>query len=435
MNRAVETAFLPAALELEQSPASPAGRATMAAISLLFVLAVGWATIGHVDIVAVAPGRVIASGQSKTIQPLEIGQVVAIEVQEGMSVKAGDVLIRLDPEIARAELARVSEALEDAEEDVKRFRLLAEWAAQAESHHTSAVDDASVAPLLRETWAEHVARLAVFDKEQGRLSAAKESAEQGVAKLAAILPIIEQRASDQRRLVKKELLSEADYLDTEQRRLETRHDLNAQRARVRELAAAIIEVDARAAEAHRAFARSVSDQHEQARRQIDELTQERLKARSRLEARTIRSPVDGTVQQLAVNHLGAVVTPAQSLMVVVPSDGMLEVDATLENKDVGFVGVGQKAMVKIDAFPFTRYGMIDGQVVGLSDDAVADEQRGMVFKMRVRLERADIQVNEKLVPLSPGMTVIVESKTGERRLIEYVLSPLLRYRDESVRER
>ena len=122
-------------------------------------------------------------------------------------------------------------------------------------------------------------------------------------------------------------------------------------------------------------------------------------------------------------------------MVIVPQDDALEVEAILENKDIGFVQVGQKTEVKVDTFPFTKYGTIPGEVVGLSNDAVSDEQKGLVYKMRVLMERSAIEVNSNWVPLVPGMTVTVESKTGTRRMIEFFLSPLLRYRHETGRER
>lgn len=433
MTARLENAFLPAAIELEQTPASPSGRATMVAIVALFVLAVAWAAIGRVDIVAVAPGKLIASGKSKTIQPLEIGQVAAIEVYDGQRVERGQVLIELDATIARAELHRLEAAMEAAARDSGRFDTLLRWAKGADA--APPAKQTSVDAQLRDTWDEYRARIEVLHRERDRLIAEKASVAAQAAKLSAILPIIERRAEDQRRLVDRQLLAEKDYLDMEQRRLETQHDLRSQRARVRELDAAIVELDARVEVQTSEFIRRVVDEREEAIREHTALNQEHIKARSRLDAKTIRSPIDGTVQQLAVHHRGAVVTPAQALMVVVPSGASLEVEATLENRDIGFVEVGQPVEVKVDAFPFTRYGSIDGSVVGLSSDAVADDRKGMVFTMRVELEQSEIDVNGDTVPLSPGMTVSVEAMTGKRRLIEYVLSPLLRYGDESVRER
>lgn len=177
------------------------------------------------------------------------------------------------------------------------------------------------------------------------------------------------------------------------------------------------------------------ERQEEALRRASSVEQELLKARARARAQTIVAPVGGVVQQLVVHNVGAVVTPAQELMVLVPEDAALEVEAALENKDIGFVNVGQSAEVKIDAFPFTKYGSLEGVITDLSGDAIPDEQHGLVYKVRVQLAEDHIRVNGRPVKLAPGMTVSVEAKTGTRRLIEYFLSPLLRYRDESVRER
>ncbi len=173
----------------------------------------------------------------------------------------------------------------------------------------------------------------------------------------------------------------------------------------------------------------------EAERKAASLTQERVKADSRQRLMTLVAPVDGTVQQLAVHTVGGVVTEAQVLMVVVPTDEALEVDAFLENKDIGFVRAGQEAVVKIETFPFTRYGTVAATVAHVSDDAIADEKKGLIYSARARLARTSIRVDERMVNLSPGMAVTVEIKTGQRRVIEYFLSPLLQYQDESLRER
>jgi hemolysin D len=233
----------------------------------------------------------------------------------------------------------------------------------------------------------------------------------------------------------QKLLPEQHYLEAEQDRLEMSHDLRSHQGHVAELEAGIRELEARVEFAKSEFRRQVLERHEEASRRQAAVRQELIKAETRTRAHTISAPVDGVVQQLAIHNVGAVVTPAQELMVIVPQDGALEVEAFLENKDIGFVEVGQQAEIKIDTFPFTRYGTLAGRVVDLSKDAVADEHKGLVYKMRVVMESSQIRVNGKPVALSPGMSVSVESKTGTRRMIEFFLSPLLRYADESVRER
>ncbi len=165
------------------------------------------------------------------------------------------------------------------------------------------------------------------------------------------------------------------------------------------------------------------------------IEQEIIKATVRKNAQTLRSPVDGVVQQLAVHTLGGVVTPAQELMMIVPEEESLEVEAMLENKDIGFVEEGQTAEVKIDAFPFTKYGTIDGTLIDISNDAILDEVKGLMFKTQVSLQQSLMQIGKRQVQLTPGMSVTVEIKTGTRRVIEFFLSPLLRYKQESIRER
>lgn len=400
----------------------------------LDVLAIGWASLGQVDIVAVAQGRIIPSGHSKIVQPLEIGTVTAIHVNEGQAVHAGEVLIELDARSARADLDRLTREQDTAARDVARYRQIADWLAHdtaPDAGQLRAIDD----PLLRRQWREFQDKLAMLARERAQHVAEQHSASEQVAKLEAVLPIIARRAKDQKGLARQKLLPEQQYLEAEQARLESVHDLRTQRSRVTELDAATRQLDARIAFTRSEFHRQTLERLEEAEQRRDAATQEVIKAQTRLKALTLTAPVDGVVQQLAVHTIGAIVTPAQQLMVIVPKEEALEVEATLENKGIGFVAVGQPAEIKVDTFPFTKYGTLPGEVVDLSNDAVVDEKKGLVYTMRVAMQRSEIEVNGKPVRLVPGMTVSVEVKTGKRRLIEFFLSPLLRYAKESARER
>ncbi|MCB1800108.1 MAG: HlyD family type I secretion periplasmic adaptor subunit [Gammaproteobacteria bacterium] len=434
MSRQLETAFLPAALEIERTPASPVGRAIIWTIAAVFVAAVVWAALSKVDIVVVAPGRVIPSGHSKAVQALEIGTVKRIHVAEGQHVETGDVLIELDPDSAAADVANLLAQRDAGALESARLQRLAEWLAQ-DTVPATADPAGNEDTLLLRRWREHRDKVSVLHTERDRRSAEQRTATQQVEKLRAIMPIVSRRASDHKNLSEQKLLSEQEYLHTEQARLERLHELRMYQSRVDELAAAIEEIDARIALTRSEFARQVSEGLDEVERRRATIEQELIKAQTRLKAQTITAPVAGVVQQLAVNSVGAVVTPAQMLLVVVPRNEMLEVEAMIENKDIGFVEPGQEVAIKVDAFPFTRYGSIGGWVLGIANDAVPDETRGLVYTMRVALERSQIAVNGHPVELGPGMTVSVETKTGTRRLIEFFLSPLLRYKDESVRER
>ena len=149
----------------------------------------------------------------------------------------------------------------------------------------------------------------------------------------------------------------------------------------------------------------------------------------------LRAPVAGTVQQLAIHTEGGVVTPAQVLMAVVPSGDTLEVEATVLNKDIGFVRPGQKVTIKIESFPYTRYGYLTGSVHSVSHDAAQDEKLGLVFPARVRLDKATLLIDGVQVKLTPGMALSVEIKTGKWRVIDYLLSPLQQHTTEALRER
>jgi len=181
--------------------------------------------------------------------------------------------------------------------------------------------------------------------------------------------------------------------------------------------------------------RQLLDQQSLASQKAASLEQELIKAEQRGRLMHLTAPVAGTVQQLAVNTVGGVVTPAQPLMVIVPKDNMLEVEAMLPNKDIGFVNPGQDAEVKVETFPFTKYGTLHGKITQVSSDAIQDEKLGLIYSTRVKLSKDTLRVENKMVRLTPGMAVTVEVRTGTRRVIEYFLSPLMQVTSESLRER
>ena len=439
-----EAEFLPAALALRETPVSPAPRAAMWLLMAFAAIALLWSVFGHVDMVATARGKIVPGDRSKVIQPIDTAKVVAIHVRDGQAVKAGQVLVELDATEATADRARIAGDLADARLQAARARAL--LAAMTEDGSPSLLGfpdprDVGAERLARERrllagqFDEYRGKLDRVDAEIARREAELASTRQVVAKLEQTAPIARRRAADFKGLVEQKFISEHGYLEKEQLRIEQEGDLATQKSRLDELAAALREGRqqraALVAESRRLTLESLAE----AERKAASLTQERVKADSRQRLMTLVAPVDGTVQQLAVHTVGGVVTEAQALMVVVPTDEALEVDAFLENKDIGFVRAGQEAVVKIETFPFTRYGTVAATVAHVSDDAIADEKKGLIYSARARLARTSIRVDERMVNLSPGMAVTVEIKTGQRRVIEYFLSPLLQYQDESLRER
>lgn len=447
-----EIEFLPAALEIQEKPPSPAGRATAIAIMIFFALAVLWACIGEIDIVATAQGKIIPSGRVKIIQPLEIGVVREIHVQEGQPVTVGDPLIELDATAMRADLDQLEEELFDARLDTSRYRQLvtvtdpngnAETQAQQlvlelEPELAAALDNNTrqlQQQMLNSQWYQYHAKRAAIDHNIESRTADLAATTDQIKKFQGTLPLITRRVNALKQMVERQLGPEQAWLELEEQRLVQQQDLAALHNNARQIQASINEARQQRIALVSEFRGGIFSQLAETRRRIEQLNQQRIKAAQRTDLQTITAPVTGVVQQLSVHTLGGVVTPAQELMKIVPRGQVLEVEAWILNKDIGFVDAGQTAEIKIETFPFTKYGTIDAEIIDVSDDAVADEERGLVYAGKIRMAKSTIRVGNKTVNLTPGMAVTTEVKTGKRRLIEYVLSPLLRYKNESLGER
>ena len=436
-----EAEFLPAALSLQETPVSPAPRKAMWALIAFALLALLWSIFGRIDIVATAQGRIVPNDRTKTVQPIETATVRKILVSDGQRVKAGDVLIELDATMAQADKERVQGELGAARLQVSRGRSMLsiiESGRTAVLQRPEGVSDrqyGEAQALLSGQIAEYVSKVQRVGAELSQREAELRSTQELVRKLEQTVPLSQQRAADFRNLLQQNLVARHAYLEREQIRLEQEGDLATQRSRVREIEAAIAEVVSRRRELASEMRRATLDSITDGEARGATLEQELIKTQSRDRLMRLLAPVDGTVQQLAVHTVGGVVTPAQPVMVVVPSENPLEVEAFVENKDIGFVRPGQVAEAKIETFLYTKYGTIPATVSTVSHDAINDEKRGLIYSARVKLSRSTILVDGTEVNLSPGMVVTVEIKTGKRRVIEYFLSPLIQHSRESLRER
>lgn len=428
--------FLPAVLEIQQAPPSPIGRALIWTIVAAFTAAVLWATFGWIDIVATAQGKIIPSGYSKVIQPYEAGVIAAIHVQDGQAVQQGDVLIELDATLNRADRDRVSNEQRAAKVDAARLRALIKGEAAFDA--PADADQAYVGlqlQLLRDQLAEYQAKVAATQHLVDQRQAALEQTNENILRLEATVPMEVERAEAYKKLLEHEAVTKMDFLQAEGQRIDKAQELAGQKKKLQQDRAALAE-----AEKHYQAMVSEFQQNKQAELSVLEtkvasLAQEVTKAGQKAGLQRLMSPIDGVVQQLAVHTVGGVVTPAQQLLIVVPRDHPLEVEAQVENKDVGFVKEGQPVEIKVETFQFTLYGTVSGHVLTVSNDAAPIENVGLVYPTRVSMDRSVIHVEGKQVNLSPGMAVTVEMKTGQRRIIEYLLSPLLRSAQESLRER
>lgn len=408
-----EAEFLPAALALQAEPVSPVGRLVAYVLMALVVAVVAWSTLGEVDIVANATGKIIPSARTKTIASVEVASVRAIHVQEGQSVKAGDVLIELDASATEAEHDKAEGVHGDALLQVARAKALiaAVIAGQAPKmapvRGVPATQWKAEEQHLQGQYQDFAAKLQRFDGDISRYSEA--------------LPLATQQAEDYKALSQAHDVAPHAYLQKEQARLEL----------VGQLRDAHNQRDALIAETKKLAYDAITEGEKQA----SDAQQDARRAGSHNRLLKLTAPVDGTVQQLTVHTVGGVVPAAQALMQVVPQEQTVEVEATLENKDIGFVKEGQRAAIKVEAFEYTKYGTVPGTVSHVSRDAVQDEKRGLLYTTRIALDRRSLPVEGRDVPLSAGLSVNVEIKTGSRRVIEYVLSPLMQHGRESLHER
>ena len=457
---AEELAFLPAALEIVESPPSPVGRAIGATIILISGIALAWASFGQIDIVASAQGRIVPSDRVKVIQPMEIGVVRTLLVEDGQKVKAGDVLVEIDPTINEAEarqarhdlkitqldIARLRAALAENEDPIEAFR------PPADANPQQVADERR---FLESQVAEQRAKVSSLDRQRQQKEAEVEATGATVAKLEAMIPVVQQRYDIRKQLASMELGSKLQYLEMLQALTEMQQELKVQQnnKRVGEAAAAAI-IESRA-QAVAEYRRGLSDELGKMIQKENGLAEALVKAEQKTKLQALKAPVDGTVQQLAVHTVGGVVTPSQELMMVVPANSRLEIEADIPNRDIGFIQPGQEAEIKVDTFNFTKYGLIHGHVLSMSQDSIkrqkpdptkdkpasalndSSEPAGqeMVYRARLSLDQTDMLIDGKRVRLSPGMAVTAEVKTGARSVLSYLLSPILRSHQESMRER
>jgi hemolysin D len=459
-----DLAFLPAALEIVERPPSPLGRAIAYILILLFSIALAWACLGRVDIIASAKGKIIPSERTKVIQPFETGVVRAINVRDGQVVKAGEVLVELDPTMNEADWRHLETDLAAARLDTSRLQ-----AALGDGDPMTNFKPPEDAPpdlvaverkFLLDQVAEQDAKLAVLERQREQKAAERETISATINKLDASLPILQERVEMRKTLYEHESGSKATYFELLQTLVEEQHDLDVEQHRYVEATAALAAIVEQRVQTQEQYRRERLDELAEAERKAHGLSEDLLKARHRAALQLLTAPVDGTVQQLAVHSIGGVVTPAQTLLVLVPLDSHLEIEAMVQNRDIGFVHTGQDTEIKVDAFNFNRYGLIAGKVVSISPDAITQQEpqnksgtneqnasddtsddtsepsgQELAYAARVSLAHTQMQVEDKLVDLSPGMAVTVEIKTGSRRIISYLLSPLLRYSHDSLRER
>jgi hemolysin D len=476
--------FLPAALEILETPPSPLPVALTWTLCAFCALALAWSFIGRLDVHAVAWGKIEAIGRAKVVQPLDPGLVAAYHAENGLHVKAGELLVELDPAESQAETIAAAEGLAASRAEASRRRVAIETVTPLESGALKPGDKTSdalpvkpptirfaadIPPLVRaREMAVIIADLGQLrdtlnnlDKQMAQKAATRRKIEASIAFQNTLIKTLEGRVYMRQSAIRLDVGTKVNLYDAMESLQKSQSQLASDNGQLIETDAAMEEIASQKVKAVALFMAENEGKLAEAERKADEMAQQHAKASARLARMKLVAPVEGTLQQVAVTTIGQVVTTGQQLMTVVPSEGVLQVEAYVSNLDIGFVKVGQHAEIKIDAFPFTRFGTLRGTVTKVASDAIDEQEakraqanaiapangapaspnaapgqpQSFVFPITIALEASAMKIDGTIVALTPGMTVSAEIKTDSRRVIDYLLSPIAKVTSEALKER
>lgn len=430
-----ETEFLAAALEVTETPPPPLGRILLWLIVVAALLAIAWAALAKVDTVAVAEGRLVPSGRLRSVEAADPGIVQRIAVREGDHVQAGQVLIALDPTVADADADSAQAELETAALASERAKALlgqsGRFNAPAGSSHSAVQAERQAVDERR---LGYQARIANMVQRRAAAQASVRVIEANIAKLQQTIPLAERQVKAYETLAAQGYGSQI-RLDQERERLiGMQRGLDAEKARADEARAQVLAMSSESAQANAEFRGQAAKERAEAEGVVATRSELVRKAQQRSGLQSLRAPVSGTVQEVAVTTLGQVVEAGKPLVTVVPDGEPLVVEVLMLDRDVGAVKPGDPVVVKLEAYPFTRFGTLTGRVSHVSPDSIVDDKRGLVFPARVTLDVVQ-RGKARALRLSPGMSAIGEIITGHRRVIEYLWSPIAKATSEAGRER
>jgi len=438
--REKETEFLPAILEVTETPPSPTGRFVMWTVLSLIVVALIWSILGHINEVAVAAGKVIPSGQIKTVQVKNKGIVKEINVEEGQFVNEGDVLVVLDPTTTSADYDSLKKRAAYYKLDIQR--LTAELTQQPFTPeedpdlepHDLAAEMALYQSRTNDYRTQRQSRQDVIEQKIARLQATQASYE----KYAEVLAIAREKEARLESLSEQNAISEFQLLEQQRETIEYTKNAQAELDSINSIRAEIAEAQQNLANVDASYHKDIMTALVEAKKEYYSIVESIKKADEDSRMATIYAPISGRVYNLNIHTLGGIVTDAQALMQIVPEDAKLEFEVYADNKDIGFIKVGQEAEVKVETFNFQKFGMYKAEVQEISADAVndpSDQMRNMKFKLLLDPTSNDINVYGQPAKLEVGMNVSAEIKIKEKRIIDFFLDPFRRYTSEALRER
>ena len=433
-----EKEFLPAVLEVTEMPPSHAARLLTYVIVAMFTVLILWSVIGKIDIIATAAGKLMPASNIKTIQTLTDSEIEEIYVQEGEYVKAGQDLIKFNQTEVIANISRIENEIEALKIAIARLQALLTENPQENFNYDRDIDAYLIkmhADLLKSQIIEKSARIDVLKGQIAKAEKEKDTISADLGRIEKLLPSVTERIEKKKILVDKKLLARLTFLEQQEELTNLQEQRNVQAKKMAETEENIEYLKKELRQYLAEFDKNLMQELTENREKLASYQQELVKYREALKRTVVKAPLSGYVQQLVYHTKGGVVETAKPIMNIVPENYKLEAQVMILNKDIGFVRPEQDVEIKIDSFPFTKYGTLKGKVRNISGDAVQDEKLGLVFNARLTLSDNKIKADGQIIRLKPGMSVTAEIKTGKRRVIEYLLSPVMKYLNESMRER
>ena len=420
--------FKPLLIEIEDKPLNPLGRIILYLVLAIMVFGTAWLILAKVDVVVSAQGKVIPSGEIKILKPLESGVVSKIFVKESDRVKKGDILIQIDPTVTDASLSSKQDDLAVIDSDIALLEALINES-NLSKDELSKLNSSQLSlynsqkQILASTYESNKAKLnsakldiKANESEVNRLSLLLSKEEEAKARLQKVLDLIAKKEYEE---VSKNIINLKEQRDIALYRLKESNKKLEE----------IIEENQKAIKTIKSSWIETSLSKEKEKRELSAQINAILFSNK---TQQIKSPVDGFVGKLLVHTEGGVVSPNDNLISIVPSDAPLIIKANVLNKDIGFLKLGQEVAVKIDTFSFQKYGLLYGNIIEISKDAIEDEKLGLIYEIKIKPKSLDIKVEGEIKQLEIGMSVIAEVKTSKRRVIELFIYPIIKYMDEGL---
>ncbi len=422
--------FKPHLAEIEDNPVSPLGRKILWTIVLFMIVAVIWLFIGKTDVVVSARAEVIPIGNVKVLQSLSGGAIKKIYIKEGDAIKKGDPLIEIDPSVEESNIGskKANAALLSLE--VQKLQSLIDGS----SFTPSSSGDIATARLV----------MGMYKSEKESLESELLQLDEQIRQTQEQISAIEsdkQRANEMYRMGMAEerrmksvldIIAKNDYHKVKKENAGYRNDMNRKSHEIAGLQNKLSELRMKKISVSKDFKNRLYTALTQKIKELTALRSEVETIAFKKQKQVISSPVDGVVAKLAINTLGGVVSPAEKLMTIIPKGVPMQIKATVENKDIGFIKEGMDVAVKIDTFDYQKYGLFAAKVEKISPNAIQDKKLGLVYEVLIKPETTFLEVDGEKRYLTPGMSATAELKVGERRIIEFFIYPLIKYYKEGI---